>query len=139
MNYLKENISKNVHEHSFSNIILDLSSNYHCIWLGIYLGPSLNVWLSICFVIPSFRMTFDTFSLTLCTKLGLPHFMARGLFRYICVYPINLTSVHLFHCVHGGKHITTHDVVWDSFASFVKDVGFHVLCEQTHVLMVPYF
>jgi len=51
---------------------------------------------------------------------------------------VDQTRIHLFHCVHGGECITTHDVVQDSFISIAKDVGFHVLHEQTHVLSMSF-
>jgi hypothetical protein len=31
------------------------------------------------------------------------------------------------------------DVVRDVFASFARDVGFHILQEQTHILSLPFF
>jgi hypothetical protein len=37
-------------------------------------------------------------------------------------------------CGHGGEKIASHDVVYDAFEFIVKDGGFYVLCEQTHVL-----
>jgi hypothetical protein len=37
-------------------------------------------------------------------------------------------------CGHGGEKTASHDVVQDAFEFIVKDGGFHVLCEQTHVL-----
>jgi hypothetical protein len=36
---------------------------------------------------------------------------------------------------YGGERTTFHDVVRDAFASNSKDVRFHVLHEQTHVLL----
>jgi hypothetical protein len=52
---------------------------------------------------------------------------------------INLFASCLFFNVVDDTHIVGHDVVWDSFVSIAKDVGFDVLREQTHVFMVPYF
>jgi hypothetical protein len=40
---------------------------------------------------------------------------------------------------HGGEHIASHNVVKNAFTSTVRDVGFHVLHEQTHVLLSPFF
>jgi hypothetical protein len=34
---------------------------------------------------------------------------------------------------------TSHDVIWDVFIDITKDVGFHVLWEQTHILPLPSF
>ncbi len=70
----------------------------------------------VCLVIPYFRMTFDIFSLTLCIRLGLPHFMACGFFWYICDLPIDLTSIHLFHCAHGEN--TLPHMMWFGILSF---------------------
>jgi hypothetical protein len=64
----------------------------------------------------------------------IPHLIARGLSQCICSQPINFTWINLFCYVHGGKHITTHDVVSNFFASIVRDVKFHVLHKQIHVL-----
>ncbi len=40
---------------------------------------------------------------------------------------------------YGGEKTTSHDVVRDAFASNSKDVRFHVLHEQTHVLLLLTF
>jgi hypothetical protein len=77
---LQKNISKNMHKHSFSNIISKLSIDCHCVWLKSYVGPSLGVRLSSHLIIPSFNMASNIFSSTLHTKLGLPHPTTCGLF-----------------------------------------------------------
>jgi hypothetical protein len=41
-NHPQENISKNMREHSFSNILSKLSSNYHHVRLRSYLSPGLG-------------------------------------------------------------------------------------------------
>ncbi len=82
--HLQKNILKSMHEHSFSNIILELSSNCHCVWLRSCVGPSSDAWLSTYLIIPFFRMTFNIFSLTLHTRLGLLHPIAHGLSQCIC-------------------------------------------------------
>jgi hypothetical protein len=84
-------------------------------------------------------MAFDIFTLTLCTILGLPHPMACDLSRCICSKAINPTRIHLLHYVHGGERTTTHDAIQDYFASIVKDVGYHVVHKQTHVLPTSSF
>jgi hypothetical protein len=38
---------------------------------------------------------------------------------------------------HGGEKIASHDIVWDAFVFIMRDAGFHILCEQTHVLLPP--
>jgi hypothetical protein len=46
-------------------------------------------------------------------------------------------GIHIFHCVHGGEKITSHDVMQDAFVAIAKDAGFHVSPKQTHVLSSP--
>jgi hypothetical protein len=43
-------------------------------------------------------------------------------------------GIHLLHCAHSNESTRTHDVVRDTFVAIVRDVGFHVWCEQLHVL-----
>jgi len=63
-----------------------------------------------------------------------------------CKYP--LMCVHTSHqpygypplyCVHGNKHIRTHDVVCDTFVAIVRGVGFHMGREQLHVFSLNIF
>jgi hypothetical protein len=82
-------------------------------------------------------MAFNIFSLALHTKLGFPHPIVHGFSWCICGQTINLIRIHLFYYVHGGNRITTHDVVWNSFAFIARKVRFQVLCKQTHVLSMP--
>jgi len=72
-------------------------------------------------------------------QLGLHHPLALGLSYCICGQPLDAMRIHFFHCAHGGERIVSHDVMQDAFASIAKDVGFHVLHEQTHILMLPLF
>jgi len=46
-------------------------------------------------------------------------------------------GIHLFHCVHGGEKMASHDVVWILFVTIIRNVGFHVSQKQTHVLPPP--
>jgi hypothetical protein len=71
------------------------------------------------------------------TPYCVPHPMAHDHFLCTCNQPIDSTWIHLLGCVHGGKHIATHDTVWNFFIFIVRDVIFHVFCEQTHVLLTP--
>jgi hypothetical protein len=122
---------------SFFNIISKLSSNYHYIRLKSCASPNLGAWISIYLVIPWFKMASNILSSTLNTRLGLPHPTTRGISWCICGQPIDPTRIHLLHCDHGGKCIATHDAVWNYFTSIIRDVGFHVLHQQTHVLPTP--
>jgi hypothetical protein len=69
------------------------------------------------------------------TRLGLPHSLTLGLSHCIYGQPLDLMGIHLFHCTHGGERMLSHDVVWDAFASIVRYSSFHVVHEQTHVLL----
>ncbi len=130
------NISKNVHDHSFSRIISKLSSNCHHVQLKSCIDTSLRVQLFACPLIPSFQMDFNIFSLTLHNRLG-SHPMVCCFSWCICSQPIDLLRIHIFCCIHEAKLTTTHDVVQDFFTSIVRDVEFHVLHEQIHVFSMP--
>jgi hypothetical protein len=129
-----------VHNHSFFNVILDLSSNCHHVWFQLKscVGPSLGAWHFVHLIILFFRMAFNILSLTLHIKLGLLHHIIHGFSWCICGQAIDVIWMHLLCCIHGGNHTGTHDVVWDSFASIVRDVRFHVLHKQTHVLLMSF-
>jgi hypothetical protein len=47
-------------------------------------------------------------------------------------------GIHLFRYTHGGEMTISHDVVRDAFAFIAKDVKFHVLQKQTHVLSTTF-
>jgi hypothetical protein len=72
-------------------------------------------------------------------NLGLPHPLALGFLHYIYGQPLHSIGIHLLRCAHGEKRMVSHDVVWNTFASIVIDVGFHVAHKQTHVIMPPTF
>jgi len=74
----------------------------------------------------SFLMASNIFSFTLHTKLGLSHALDLKLTHCICGQPLNLAKTHLLCCFLGGEHNTSHNVVWDAFASIMKYVGFYV-------------
>jgi hypothetical protein len=42
--------------------------------------------------------------------------------------------IHLFHYAQGEEKMASHDVLQKKFTTIAKDVGFHVLQKQTHVL-----
>ncbi len=122
-----------MHDHSFSNIILKLSLNYHWVQLRSYACLGSGAWFFACLIIPSFKMAFDILSLTLCTRLNLPHPIVHSLSQCLCSQLIDSTRIHLLCYDHWGEHIVVHDVVQDYFASIASDVRFHVSREQTHV------
>ncbi len=84
------------------------------------MGLSAGAWL------------LDVVPITMHIQLGLPHPLTFGLPHCICVQPLDLMGFTF--CGHGGEKTASHDVVQDAFEFIVKDGGFHVLCEQTHVL-----
>jgi hypothetical protein len=109
----------------------------HYARLKSYAGLGLNAWLFVRMVILTFCMAFNIFSSTLHTNLCLPRALVPDLIHCMCDQPLNLTKTHLLCCFLGGEHNTSHNVVWDAFASIMKYAGFHVLCEKFHVLSPP--
>ncbi len=77
-------------------------------------------------------MASSIFSLTLHTRLGLPHPMALSLTHCTYGQPINLMGIHLLEGSRRRKCTTSHDVQ-NTFASISKNVGFHIFHEQSHV------
>jgi hypothetical protein len=71
------------------------------------------------------------------TKLGFLHPLALGLSHYIYGQPLDPMGIHFFHCIHGWERTVSHDAMWDAFAFIMKDVCFHVACEQTHIFFPP--
>jgi hypothetical protein len=47
--------------------------------------------------------------------------------------------VHLLCCAHGNECTWTRDVIYDTFATIMQDVNFHMGREQIHVLPLPTF
>jgi hypothetical protein len=101
--YFQENTSKNVHDHSFFSIISKLSLDCHYTWLKSCVGLGSSAWLSTRPIIPSFRMASNIFSLTLHTRLSLPHPMAHGFSRCICDQTIDPTNNTYFVVLMGER------------------------------------
>jgi hypothetical protein len=125
----KDNISKILHENYFSNVILNILSNFHHTQLRSCANPSSSAWFSTHSFILSFCMASKyIFSSTLCTRLSLPHLIVHGLAHCIYGQPIDLTRIHLLRCSHGAKCIVAYNTIQEYvFASNAKDVRFHVL------------
>jgi hypothetical protein len=85
-----------------------------------------------------FSSTLKCFFLYIVDILSLSHPLALNLTHYICDQPLDPMGIHLLCCTHGGERTTSHDVVRDSFVSIAKDMTFHVLQEQTHILSPPF-
>jgi hypothetical protein len=134
----QEIISERMHDHSLFKIIFDMSFDLHQTHLRSCAGPGVAAWLFVLLVIPCFYLPSNVFSSTLSIKLNLPHPLTLGLTHYVCGEPLDPLGIHLLRCAHGGEKTTSHDVVRDAFASIVKDAGFHVLWEQTHILPLPF-
>ncbi len=84
---------------------------------------------------PFFCLASNVFFFMMHIRLGLPHSLALGLSYCIYGQPLDLMGIHFFHCTHGGERMLSHDVVRDAFASITRYSGFHVVHEQTHVLL----
>jgi hypothetical protein len=91
------------------------------------------------FVIPLFGLILEPFSIALHTWLSLSHPLALGLSHCICGQLLNLMGIHFLCCTHGGQMMTSHDVVHDAFVLIMRDASFHILCEQTNVILPPTF
>jgi hypothetical protein len=122
----QEIILDKLHKHSFFITIFDMVFDLHYAHLKSYVGLGVSAWLFVHLVILTFCMASNIFSSTLHTKLGLPHALDLKLTHCICGQPLNLAKTHLICCFLGGEHNTSHNVVWDAFASIMKYVGFYV-------------
>jgi hypothetical protein len=71
--------------------------------------------------------------------LGLPHPSIASIPQCMCTHPIDLMGIDLLCCVHGNKRTWTHDVVRDTFATIVWDVGFHVGWKHLHAFLSNMF
>jgi hypothetical protein len=96
--------------------------------------PSSKALLCAHPIIPCFCLPSNIFPFMLDIKLGLPRPLVLGPTHCIFNQSLNPIGIHLFCCAHGGEEITSHEVVRNVFASIVKNVGFHVLREWTHIL-----
>jgi hypothetical protein len=66
-------------------------------------------------------------------RLGLPHPSIASIFRCVCTHPINPMGIHFLRCVHVNECIGTHDAICNTFATIMRDAGFHAGQEQLHV------
>jgi hypothetical protein len=48
-------------------------------------------------------------------------------------------GILLFYYTHGGEKIAFHDAIHTAFVSIARDVGFHVLRQQTRIFSSPFF
>jgi hypothetical protein len=116
-------------KHTFFNIILNMTTNLHCIRLKSCVALDSRAWLSTWPLIPSLYMPSDMFSTSLCTKLGFPYPMVLGLAHRI-YGQIDSMKIHFLWCSHGGECIVFLDVIQNAFATIVEDAKFHAYCEH---------
>jgi hypothetical protein len=134
LHWLQGSISNKLHNHFFSSIIIDTTSNLHHTHLKSCVGPRTNAWIFVHLVIPPFHIASNVFPYVLCTKLGLPHPLVLRVIHCIGGQTLNLTWNHHLCCSHGGEWITSHDIIWNAFAFTVRHIGLHVSSKQTYVL-----
>jgi hypothetical protein len=103
------------------SIIIFLNLSYDSHWMfEVVCGPSGGVWLLACLVIPFFHLPLNVFSITLHIKLGLFHPLVLGVSHCICSQPLDPIGIYLLHCAHGGKRMTSYDVVRNVFECHYK-------------------
>ncbi len=73
-------------------------------------------------------------SITLRTRLGLPHPSTTGIPWCECTHPIDPMGIPPLTFVHGNGCIGTHDVIRDTFVAIARNVGFQVGWEKLNVL-----
>jgi hypothetical protein len=98
-------------------------------------GLKVGVWLKVQPIFLGFQLTSLVFSTTFRIRLGLPHPSIASIPQCMCTHPIDYMGIHLLRCVHGNEHIRTHDVVHNTFATIVWDVGFHMGQKQLYVFL----
>jgi hypothetical protein len=115
------------HQHTFSSIL------FYEMSMSIKLEPSL-----MCIVQNSMSPIDVSFvknkiSTDLRIQLKLPYPSITCLLGCVCTHPIDPLGIHLLWCSHGLNalgHITQFLTSWHPF----KEVGFHVVQEQLHIL-----
>jgi hypothetical protein len=74
---------------------------------------------------------------TLRIQLELPHLLVTCLTHCVCTHLIDLLGIHLLQCSCGNEHIGTHDTFHDVLHPLQRNLVFHVIQEQLHVLFSP--
>ncbi len=67
-------------------------------------------------------------------RLGLPHSTIAIISWCVCTHPIDPMCNHLLRCVHGNKHIGTHDAIRNTFGTITRSVSFHMGRKQLPTL-----
>jgi hypothetical protein len=123
-----------LHNHSLNIIFFYLFFDLHRTCLKLCAGQNAKAWLLTYPIIFFFPLLSNVFSTTLHIRLSISHPLVLGVSHYICSQPLDPMGIHLLPCVHGGERTTLHYVGRDVFVAIMKDVKFHVLWEQTHIL-----
>ncbi len=76
-------------------------------------GPRVGTWLLSCFTTLAFHLSSIHFFIALHIHCGLPHPIAAHLSRCKCGRTIDGLRTHLFQCLCGSEHTTTHDTFRD--------------------------
>jgi hypothetical protein len=116
-----------------------LSLDCHCIQLKSCVNLGLGAWFFVC---PTFHpLEWPLTSLFIIThQIGLLSSYDSWFFSmHMWLVGIDSIRTHFLCCARGGECTATHDAVWDSFTTIAWDVGFHVLHEQIHVFLTPFF
>lgn len=87
----------------------------------------------------TFRSSLWCFFLYVEHQVEPPHLLTFGVIYCICGKPLNPTRIHFFVAPMVGGWTTSNDKVQNVFVSIARDMGFHVSCDQTHVLSPPFF
>lgn len=84
-----------MHNHSFFNIIFDMTFDLHCACLKSYASSRVGAWLFACRIIPFLCLAFDVFNFVFYTRLGFSHFLILRLIHCICGQPLHPTRTFI--------------------------------------------
>ncbi len=101
--------------------------------LKLCAGPKVDAWLWTRPITIFLCLTLDAFSITLHIKFGFSHPLIFEVSHFIYSQPLDPTRVHLVHYIHVRARMVSHNIVWNTFPTIVKNARFHILWNQTHV------
>jgi len=120
----QENISKQLHDHSFSSIFFDLFWDSHHACLSSCIGLEMGTWLFTHPIIIFSHLSSNVVFFAKHTMLGLPHSLALGLSHCIFGQPLNPMVIHFLRCTHGGERTVSHDAHVGCFCIHCKRCRF---------------
>jgi hypothetical protein len=132
---LQNSISECLHHHFFFNMFFKKIFEAHCAWISSCSNLGVGTWFITWLVFPTFQLSFPIFSITLCTRLGLPHPSIACIPWCVCTHPIDPMGIHLLCCAYNNKRTRTHDAIHNTFATIARDVGFHMGWKQLQVFL----